>query len=217
MKYLAIDTSGETVSVLVCAEEKVIFRQEKELRRTSESLLPLIDSMLDEAGLGLYDMEFFACVTGPGSFTGIRLGVVATKIFAYVAKKPVIAVTSLEKLAYNDISAGAESVVLVVHAYSDYCYFSAFDADKSPIIQPQTALYEEAAELISGLKKPCAVVSDSVSADFFTESVTDDARYSLLRAVEDLFAKGRLLDYRELEPYYILKSQAERELEEKQR
>ena len=71
--------------------------------------------------------------------------------------------------------------------------------------------------MISGLKKPCAVVSDSVSADFFTESVTDDARYSLLRAAEDLFAKGRLLDYRELEPYYILKSQAERELEEKQR
>ncbi len=217
MKYLAIDTSGETVSVLVRAEEKVIFRQEKEHRRTSESLLPLIDSMLDEAGLTLYDMDFFACVTGPGSFTGIRLGVVATKIFAYAADKPVIAVTSLEKLAYNDISAGAESVVLVVHAYSDYCYFSASKADGSPLIQPQTALYEDAAEMISGLKKPCAIVSDDVSAEFFTESAADDAGCSLLRAAEDLFAKGRLMDYRELEPYYILKSQAERELEEKQR
>ena len=211
MNYLAIDTSGEKVCVLLRFSDKNYFRTVSEHKTTSETLLPLIDEMLDSSGAKLEDMDFFACVTGPGSFTGIRIGVVTVKTFAYALNKRVVAVTSLEKLAYNDISGCADCTVCVVHAYADNCYLAAFSSDGSAAVPPVMLNYAEADAFLRKAGKPFALIADEASAPHFNPAGKDEPEKSLQKAVEAGYSAGKLMSYKEVEPFYLLKSQAERE------
>lgn len=211
MNYLAIDTSGEKVCVLLRFSGKSDFRTVNEHKTTSETLLPLIDEMLAFSGAKLNDMDFFACVTGPGSFTGIRLGVVTVKTFACVLNKRIVAVTSLEKLAYNDISDSADCTVCAVHAYADNCYLAAYSSSGSEVIAPAMFTYGEAQNYLATLNRPFALIADQASAPHFPSAGTDHPEKSLQKAVETAFSAGKLLSYSEVEPFYLLKSQAERE------
>ena len=121
MKYLAIDTAGDPAARLVINGDKTCFRAVTEQKRTSEVLLPILDEMLDERGLTLPELDFMAVVTGPGSFTGIRIGVNTVKTFSYVHGTPIVAIDALKKLTYNDIGDGAEQIICAVHAYADFC------------------------------------------------------------------------------------------------
>ena len=69
--------------------------------RHSVMLMSEIDKAMNEVGLAPADCDFFAAVTGPGSFTGIRIGVSAAKGFALGADKPLVSITSFELIAYN--------------------------------------------------------------------------------------------------------------------
>ena len=102
MIVLAISTSSNICSVALLNENKCI----KELNITdtkthSENLMPLIDRVFKETGLTLNDINLLACDIGPGSFTGIRIGISTIKAFAEFKNIPIIPVSSLEALAYN--------------------------------------------------------------------------------------------------------------------
>lgn len=209
MNYLAIDTADEVLSVLVRAGEKTYFFREKELKKTSEVLLEKIDGLLDEAGLKLNDLDFLACVIGPGSFTGIRIGAVTVKTLAQVAGKKVVSVTSLEKAAYNNTD-GAAKTVSVVHAYADFCYVGLFGSAGEILNPPVSATYAEAEKFIAD-NIPCLTVADSYSCGKLPQAVLDDAELSLRLAVESAYKKGRATEYGKVEPFYLLKSQAERD------
>ena len=102
MNYLAIDTSSHRLIVTVKFNEKQYsFFNEDCAFSHSVMLNKTIESVLNEAGADFSDMDFFACALGPGSFTGIRIGVSAIKAFSYATGKPVLGVTSFEELAYN--------------------------------------------------------------------------------------------------------------------
>lgn len=102
MNILAIDTSGVTASVAILQDETVLGEIFLNLGRNhSEILLPSIDQLLRTAGLELRAIDVFACTVGPGSFTGIRIGVSTVKGLALAVDRPVVALSALEVLAVS--------------------------------------------------------------------------------------------------------------------
>lgn len=104
MKILAIDTSSKVCSVAITEDtEKIIEIHSDDEKTHSVKLMPMIDEAFKISGLGLDDMALLVCSVGPGSFTGVRIGVATIKAFADVKNIPVVGISSLEALAYNMI------------------------------------------------------------------------------------------------------------------
>lgn len=104
MKILAIDTSSKTCSVAITEDMKKIIELHSDDERThSIKLMPMIDEAFKTSRLTLKDMDLLACCLGPGSFTGVRIGISTIKAFTDVTNIPVLGVSSLEGLAYNVI------------------------------------------------------------------------------------------------------------------
>ncbi len=217
MKYLAIDTAGSALEILVKNGEKSYFWRDPDFKKTSEILLVKIDEMLDEAKLTLKDLDYLACITGPGSFTGIRIGVTTIKTFASVSGTKVIAVNSLEKLSYNKTRRAIESIVSVINAYADNCYLAVYSSEGETLFSPVSMTYEEAKKFISLVTEPSVIFADEKSSEMLKGTKRDDGKISLERAVERAIELGKAQDYRAVEPFYLLKSQAERDKESKEK
>ncbi|MCL1905392.1 MAG: tRNA (adenosine(37)-N6)-threonylcarbamoyltransferase complex dimerization subunit type 1 TsaB [Clostridiales bacterium] len=102
MHILAIDTSAFSVGAAISGEEGLIGQLELSYgRQASETLLPLCKSLLSLTGLTLTDMDALAVTVGPGSFTGLRIGLATAKAWSQALVKPIIAVSTLEALAYG--------------------------------------------------------------------------------------------------------------------
>lgn len=107
MKILAVDTSSSNCSVSITEIDEnknfniIISKNNDDEKTHSQKLMPMIDEALRESHLYLSDINLLACCLGPGSFTGIRIGIATIKAFADVKKIPTVGVTSLESLAYN--------------------------------------------------------------------------------------------------------------------
>ena len=100
MKLLAVDTSGPVCGVAVLAEQGLVYECSAVNRLThSTNLMPMVDAALAATGFTLQDMDRLAVVTGPGSFTGVRIGVSTVKGLAHGAGKPCVAVDALEAMA----------------------------------------------------------------------------------------------------------------------
>ncbi len=101
MRILALDTTTPLLSVAVMADDAVLAQMSCSAKRsTSSRLFPMIDTLLNYAGLRKGDIDFIALTVGPGSFTGVRVGVAAVKGLAYALKREVIAVSTLEAMAH---------------------------------------------------------------------------------------------------------------------
>ncbi len=102
MKILAIDTSAAAVSAAVVDDSKILAEDYLNIGLThSQTLLPLIDSVLKNANITISDMDLLVTSNGPGSFTGIRIGVSTIKGMGLAAGLPCVGVSTLEALAYN--------------------------------------------------------------------------------------------------------------------
>ena len=102
MKILAVDSSSLTGSVALCRGESLVAESLLNVRSThSEKLLKQIDLLLGEADWKLEDLDLLTVVTGPGSFTGLRIGIATVKGLAQVLNKPFVPVSSLQAVAMN--------------------------------------------------------------------------------------------------------------------
>ncbi len=102
MKILALDCTATVCSVALCEDETPIALYTLNNGNThSESLLPMIETVLRHAHLSVSDVDLFACTEGPGSFTGVRIGCATIKGLAFDRQKPCIGVSTLEALAEN--------------------------------------------------------------------------------------------------------------------
>ncbi len=102
MNFLAVDTSYERLFVAAYRGGEVFSRTENEAMRHSVLLMDGIDDVLSKAGLTLGELDFLACTVGPGSFTGVRIGIAAVKGMCFAANLPALSVTSFDTLAYAD-------------------------------------------------------------------------------------------------------------------
>lgn len=102
IKILAVDSSSMAGSVALCQGESLVAESLLNVRSThSEKLMKQIDLLLRETGWKLEDLDLLTAVTGPGSFTGLRIGIATIKGLAQVLNKPVVSVSSLQAIAMN--------------------------------------------------------------------------------------------------------------------
>ena len=102
MKILSIDTSSKRCSVTILDDSKVLINLCNDDEKThSVKLMPMVDQAFKDTNLNLDDIALLACSVGPGSFTGVRIGIATVKAFADVKNIPVVGISSLESLAYN--------------------------------------------------------------------------------------------------------------------
>lgn len=102
MKILALDTSSKNAIVAITNnEEKLIELINSDEKTHSQKLMPMIDEAFQKTNLLLNDIDLITCCLGPGSFTGVRIGIATAKAFADSKNIPVVGVSSLEELAYE--------------------------------------------------------------------------------------------------------------------
>ncbi|MGN0638267.1 MAG: tRNA (adenosine(37)-N6)-threonylcarbamoyltransferase complex dimerization subunit type 1 TsaB [Huintestinicola sp.] len=138
MLILGIDTSGKTASCALCTENAVLAQNTFVTKLThSQVIMPMCKKMLSDAGKNLSDVEGFAAISGPGSYTGLRIGIAAVKGLCFGLDKKCAGVSSLMSLAYNfkGISPLDGIICPVMHARQELVYNALFKADKGNIIR----------------------------------------------------------------------------------
>lgn len=208
MRILAIGTSGKNCTVAISEDKKLI----KEINISdglthSEKLMPSIDKILKETNFELQDMDAYAVSIGPGSFTGIRIGIATVKGLCLGLNKPVIAVPSLLALAYNKKDYEGY-IISCIDAKNDNVYACIY-RNENGIISQVGDYISDNVEVLN--KKIQELNSDYVLVE------DKDLEYAskIAEAGFDLYAKGEVTDGLHVTPLYLKKSQAERELEEK--
>lgn len=123
--YIAVDTSSRYLTVAALKDGKSVVRYLPDCAmRHSVILMDEIECALSEVGLSPFECDFFAVVTGPGSFTGIRIGISAIKGFALAADKPIKAVTAFDLLSYN---INSEKYSVIIDAAHDHYYVCGYE------------------------------------------------------------------------------------------
>lgn len=230
MKILAIDTSGQNCSVAIIDEEKVICDFNLSIGTThSESLLPMIDEVCKTSKIDLSEVDVLACGIGPGSFTGLRIGIATIKGFALAQNKNVIGVPTLDALAYN-IANFDGLICSVLDARNNNVYAGIYKYENDKVILQDDYITENLDTLIDILKvkneKVMFVGDGSVSfKEKLKEALNEKALFAPLHLNNQLsssVAKAALdralvndFDNADtLNPMYLKKSQAERTFEE---
>ena len=139
MNILGIDTSTKKANVCIKKGEEIINKSIDNEITHSEKLLPLIDECLKEANLKLSDINCLACSIGPGSFTGIRIGIATIKAFAKVLNTPVYGISSLDVIAYSHLDKASEYVLSIMDAKNNriyYCLYKVNNSKSAPFLEP---------------------------------------------------------------------------------
>lgn len=137
VKILSLDTSTAACTVALSIDDKVIQRHQIAPREHAQLILPWIDSLLAEAGIKLNELDALAVGRGPGSFTGLRIGVGVAQGLAFGADLPVILVSSLQiiaQTAYGQLN--REKILVAQDARMNEVYWAAYSKDESGLMKP---------------------------------------------------------------------------------
>src|SRR6185503_14181181 len=150
MLILAIDTALDAcaAAVLDTSAGGLIARESQVMKRGhAEALMPLIARVMKASGVAFTALDRIAVTTGPGSFTGLRVGISAARGIALAAGKPVVGVTTLAAYAAPVVNRGEEHpVISAIDARHDHVYLQAVAGNGSPLIWPRVASLAEALE-----------------------------------------------------------------------
>ncbi|MBR0794089.1 tRNA (adenosine(37)-N6)-threonylcarbamoyltransferase complex dimerization subunit type 1 TsaB [Bradyrhizobium jicamae] len=150
MLILAIDTALDACSaaVLDTSTGKTIALESQAMQRGhAEALMPLIGRVMKDSGIAFGALDRIAVTTGPGSFTGLRVGLSAARGIALSAEKPVVGLTTLAAYAAPVVAENGEHPILsAIDARHDHVYFQVVGGDGSPLIKPKVAPIAEALE-----------------------------------------------------------------------
>lgn len=214
MLILGISTSSNIASVALSKDAECIKELNINNNKThSETLLPLINELLSETNIKLQDINLIACDNGPGSFTGIRIGISTVKAIAESLNIPVIAVSSLEGLAYNIHD--SECICSLIDARNNQVYCGLFDSNHTLIGNSMADDINTILPVINQ-NKDILFVGDGAVAHKGLLNINNFRSDNLLHAKNinlcafNKFSKGEILSANSILPMYLRKSQAER-------
>ena len=222
MKILGIDTSSSSLSVAVMDDDllKGEFTLNYKLTH-SEQMMPLLDSLLSHLELKMSDIDLIGVSVGPGSFTGIRIGVAAANAMAMALDIPVVGISSLEAMAYT-AGETAYTIVSTFDAQRDRFYFNAYRFENSELKALEAEDVLEKDDLIKKLESydKVLLLGDAV---FINEELPLNVkkakravRYVRASSVCELAHRNYLLGKTGFAvPVYLRKSQAEIQFEER--
>lgn len=223
MKILSIETAGKICAVALTDNNNLIKEEILEDENThSVKLMPLIDKLLKETNTNIKDIDLFACDVGPGSFTGIRIGVSTIKAFLDVTNKKAIGVTSLEVLAHNVEEEGI--ICSLIDARNNNVYCSFFEKNGEGYTQVEENKFDNINNIITLAKnknkKIIFVGNGSIAYKDMIESEVKNAKFVLEEEKNKLNAKNigfiafkrkeEAVDTNHLKPTYLRQSSAER-------
>lgn len=226
MKILAIDTSSKICSVALLENSEVIDELNLDDGKThSENLMPLIDEILNKNNINIKQIEMLACSVGPGSFTGIRIGVATIKPIAEVLNIKIASVTSLETLARNiefektENKENIEIIISLIDARNNQVYAGIFDrefnkkeeyiADDITVVLEKLKKYNNIICVGDGAILHQNLLKENLSNVKFAVKNIQSAR-SVGKMGYKKFLENKLMTADEIIPIYLRKSQAER-------
>ena len=233
MKILALDSSGLVASVAVMEDDTLIAEYTMNYKKThSQTLLPMLDEIKKNIQLDLNSIDAIAVAAGPGSFTGLRIGSATAKGLGLALDKPLIAVPTVDALAYNLYDTGEDTVICpIMDARRNQVYTGIykFQNHEFVIIKEQDALsIQEILEILNGIGKKVIFLGDGVPV--FKETIKENCKVEYSFAPAHLsrqrsgavaalasiyFVQGRTQTAAEHQPDYLRVSQAERERAER--
>lgn len=175
MKILGIDTSTKYLGIAVANENSILAEHRGEgALRHSQDFIPNIDVLLKKINASLKDIDCFAISIGPGSFTGLRVGVSLVKGLSIVTNVPIVAVPTLDVIAYNAQNEDAD-ICVVVDAKKGNLYASLYRRRNGDIIRQWDYLLVTPAELIGMIKNETVFLGDGVEryGDIILKSLKD--------------------------------------------
>lgn len=223
MLICSVDSSATPASVCLLEDDKIIAEYYLNTGFThSQTLMAMLESVLKISGKSADDIDLYAVNSGPGSFTGVRIGVSAVKGMAYALDKPCVEVSTLESMAYNLL--GSHTIVCsCMDARRQQVYHGLFrvDGDKVERLCDDTAIAVD--DLLSGLPDHEEIILVGDGAELVDQSTDDplitlappNLRYqrasSVALAAVEKYNRGEVVSPAALMPRYLRLSQAERE------
>ncbi|MCF5890659.1 tRNA (adenosine(37)-N6)-threonylcarbamoyltransferase complex dimerization subunit type 1 TsaB [Aeromonas veronii] len=128
LKILAVDTATEACSAALLVGDKLFSRWEEAPRDHTRKILPMVQAVLEDAGISLSDLDAIAFGRGPGSFTGVRIGISVAQGLAFGAGVPLIGISTLAAMAQGAYRLdGAEQVLTAIDARMNEVYFGRYE------------------------------------------------------------------------------------------
>ncbi len=235
MRALAVDTSTATAGIAVVDDERGLLAEflMKDQKTHSQKLIPMLKELLDSLSLAPGDIDIYAAVTGPGSFTGLRIGVTTVKAMAYALGKPVAGVPSLDALANAAVAYEDTLVCPIMDARNNQVYTALYKPQNglmnnlsgymglhvSELVKQLEEKYGNARVLFTGdgvlLHRDFLKIELNDRCYFMPDFTLQQMAASAAHLALCSLARDESIDYQELMPLYLRPSQAEREYERK--
>lgn len=218
MYILAIETTGYKGSIaLLCGDEVVGEKTTTETMSHLKYIMEMSRGLMEEKGIVPQDLSAVAVSAGPGSFTGIRIGVTCARTIGQMLNVPVIAVSSLE--IFKEKLDGRHGVAVIFNARRNQVYGAIYRADGSEALAPGPYMIDDVIEVAAKIED---IIFYGDGVDAYEEKVAGfqwakvEDRYQsaamLGKAAAISFKKGEAKPYFEVEPEYMRKSEAEQKL-----
>ena len=225
MKILAIDTSTTHSSCAVMDDNNIVgdFSINQSMSH-NQILLVMVDEMLKKLNINIEDIDLFVAVTGPGSFTGIRIGVTVVKALAMALNKPIVAVNTLEALSFGVFS--DKKKIPLIDARGERVYYGVYEGiNNENIVAPALLTIDELLDEFSD-KGEFVFVGDCVN--LYKDRILENKNFEITPAClnscisknacvigKQKYERGDISDCFSLSPEYVRLSQAQRDLENK--
>jgi tRNA threonylcarbamoyladenosine biosynthesis protein TsaB len=232
MKILGFDSSGLVASVAIVQEDNLIAEYTTNYKKThSQTLLPMLDEIVKMTETDKESFDALAIAAGPGSFTGLRIGAATVKGLALAWNIPVVAVPTLEGLAYN-LWGSSDLICPIMDARRGQVYTGMYrfsEGRLETVLEPMPMDMLELIALLNDRGEKVVFIGDGI--DVHRKTITENMKVnydlapahvnkqragSVAVAAQKRFEQGLYQNGADFTLEYLRKSQAEREREEKQ-
>lgn len=226
MNILAVDSSSSVASVSLYKDGEILTKVSEDKLTHSQTLLPLIEKLLKENNVTNNDLDLYLSSNGPGSFTGIRIGISTVKALAHVSKKNIVSFTSLDMLAEN-VKEKAGYICAIINAKNNNAYYGVYKVEENKLV----TVIENACENIDKIIENCTNLNEKIlfvgdGTESYRENISANNNFSIEENVENNKQNSASLislyfslkdtakeeNYAEFKPAYYRKTQAERNL-----
>ncbi len=230
MRVLAIDTSTAMAGIAVSDKNGLLAEYLlRDMKTHSQKLVPMLNEVLKSLRMTAADIDVFAAVTGPGSFTGLRIGVTTIKSLAYAVQKPTVGIPSLDALA-NVVAAEEDTIMCpMMDARNNQVYTALYKTQNGLMVNLTGYMGVHVSELVRQIEEQYGdsrilFTGDGVTLhkDFLKIELKDRCIFAPDFMLQQMAAsaaqlalskalRGETVSSMELTPYYLRPSQAERE------
>ena len=203
MRYLYIDTSSSFLYSAITEDDKVISEVKEEYGQSlSEVALPKIVEMFNKNSLSPKDVDKIIVVNGPGSFTGIRIGITIAKVYAWSLNIPITTISSLEAMSIS--SENKTNHIPMINARRGYVFAAIYDENLKEILKPQHIKLDELLEETKKLDKYEFISNDEFDVDLKLESYNPN-----ISKIVSCFKDKESINPHSVNPEYLKKTAAE--------